>query len=616
MPKMFSVGVYDQQHLRNLSKRLRKVQTLLDEAARRATAIAANTGYNDTSEDFRFDDFPQARREIDALLKELSAKLSVNVREANSDAWDMANAKNDAMVDAMLDATGSKLDKKATRRWYNHNERARNAFNHRREQGMNLSTNVWRLDQFKQEMELALEMGLGRGKSAAELSREVRSFLKYPNKLFRRVRDEKGVLRLSRAAEAFHPGQGVYRSSYKNALRLTATENNMAYRSADSMRWKQIDFVLGIRISPSKTNHPVVDICDELKGDYPKDFVFTGWHPFCKCFAVPILAKQEDFIKYQQAIIEGKDVQEWEFDGEVKDVPKDFKGWVQENEERISRAKSLPYFIKNNREYFKEAVRVPGKPTPHDLAAVRHAARTQQQADEIRQRWADRYSIEAKAYFAHKRAWKHSEDYVLEKTEKRLLTGGKSRDCDVYRTIGGTEILVPKKLNRKNQKIKVADLVSKLESLPVELKALAKKIELLDYYNPDDPYWRKKYKNFKHSFATGGRGTIAFYRHDNLTAQDVSDYLLNTLAHENGHTFDHKDIVKGIRLIDKSLELDWQKAIISDKKVSGKLSPTEYGENAYTEDFAESCAMLIEKPEEFKKNFPGRYAILKRLLKL
>ena len=618
-PKQFSVGVYDRQHLRNLSARLRKVQALIDEAAAQATRIAVRTGYTDTTKDFRFDDFPQARREIDLLIGELASSLASNVREASSDAWGEANAKNDAMVDFMLASSGVEMSRKATRPWYNKNTRALNAFLHRQEEGMELSRNVWRLDDFKTELELALEMGLGRGKAAAELSRDVRSFLKHPDKLFRRVRDEKGNLRLSRAAADFHPGQGVYRSSYKNALRLTASETNMAYRSADSKRWQQIDFVLGQHIEPSK-NHPIYDICDELQGDYPKDFIFIGWHPFCKCFAVPKLPTVEEFLKYQQTILDGEDVSEWDWGGEVvEDVPGGFKSWVEENTDRISRAKSLPYFIKDNPDYAGLGDIAPqiAKPkTPQEIAAERHAARTQQQADDIRQRWADRYSIEAKAYFAHKRTWKHSEDYVLEKTEKRLLTGGKSRDCDVYRTIGGTEILVPKRLNRKNQKIKVADLVSKLEALPVELKALAKKIELLDYYNPADPYWRKKYKNFTHSFATGGSGTIAFYRCNTMTEQEVSDYLLNTLAHENGHTFDHKDKVKGNRLIDKSLEVDWQKAIISDKKVSGRLSPTDYGENAYTEDFAESCAMLIEKPEEFKKNFPGRFAILKRLLRL
>lgn len=123
------------------------------------------------------------------------------------------------------------------------------------------------------------------------------------------------------------------------------------YRSADNKRWGQIDFVLGQTIQPSKTNHPIADICDELKGDYPKDFVFTGWHPFCRCFAVPKMASPEKFIEYQQAILDGKDVSEWQWDGEVKDVPKNFKDWVKDNEEQISKAKSQPSFLKDNPKY-------------------------------------------------------------------------------------------------------------------------------------------------------------------------------------------------------------------------------------------------------------------------
>ena len=98
----------------------------------------------------------------------------------------------------------------------------------------------------------------------ADLSRDVRQYLKYHNKLFRRVRDKDGVLRLSKAAAAFHPGRGVYRSSYKNALRLTATENNIAYRTCDHLSWNALPFVLGqeIKTSNNHTLHgePFTDI--------------------------------------------------------------------------------------------------------------------------------------------------------------------------------------------------------------------------------------------------------------------------------------------------------------------------------------------------------------------
>ena len=103
------------------------------------------------------------------------------------------------------------------------------------------------------------------------------------------------------------PRQGVYRSSYKNALRLTATENNMAYRTADHERWNDLDFVIGMEIKLSG-NHPIEDICDEMCGVYPKTFKFVGWHPFCRCYAVPKLADEDEFIARQQALIDGEEL--------------------------------------------------------------------------------------------------------------------------------------------------------------------------------------------------------------------------------------------------------------------------------------------------------------------
>ena len=41
--------------------------------------------------------------------------------------------------------------------------------------------------------------------------------------------------------------RGVYRSSYNNARRLAATETNIAYRTADHLRWQQMDFVISLR---------------------------------------------------------------------------------------------------------------------------------------------------------------------------------------------------------------------------------------------------------------------------------------------------------------------------------------------------------------------------------
>ena len=230
------------------------------------------------------------------------------------------------------------------------------AFQQRKVNGLGLSDRVWNLtDRFKTELELALDVGIGEGRSAQQISRDVRGYLNQPDKLFRRVRDKHGNLKLSKAAAAYHPGQGVYRSSYKNALRMARTEVNMAYHAADYESWIDNPLVIGIEVILSN-NHtcngkPFVDICDYLKGKYPKAFKFTGWHPQCRCIAIPVTPSKDEVIEYVKAQIAGKDVSNWKFKGEVKDMPKTFTGWMKENAERVERMKSKPYFITDNEEW-------------------------------------------------------------------------------------------------------------------------------------------------------------------------------------------------------------------------------------------------------------------------
>lgn len=96
----------------------------------------------------------------------------------------------------------------------------------------------------------------------------------------------------------YTPGQGRYRSSYKNALRVAATETNQAYHTADYERWQKQDFVLGIEVHRSKSNKGPCKICDPMIGRYPKDYKFKRQHPWCICFAVPIMLEGNDCIDY------------------------------------------------------------------------------------------------------------------------------------------------------------------------------------------------------------------------------------------------------------------------------------------------------------------------------
>ena len=405
MPKKFTIGTYDKKHKENLAKRAKKVQQLYDAAVKRIAQAAAPSLFGaDEKKEFSFDDFPALKKEMDALMQDLGSSLQSNIEDGDEESWTLSNTKNDAMVDTIIGK--AKLPKKTLQEWKHPHLEALSAFIDRKEAGMNLSKRVWNLtQQFKGEMELALEMGMGQGKSAAELSRDIRKYLVYPDKLFRRVRDKSGVLRLSKAAAAFHPGRGVYRSSDKNALRMTATENNIADRTADHTRWNALPFVLGIEIHISN-NHPADDICDIFDGKrFPKDFKFTGWHPWCRCYAVSVLASQEEMDAYTRAIINGEDVSNWKFKGQIDKMPKEFNQWMKDNQQRIATAKSMPYFIKDN---FKDGdptkgLRWEGKTPDHEKipakskheiimenAAKRHAARTTEQIDDIKDAWRDR----------------------------------------------------------------------------------------------------------------------------------------------------------------------------------------------------------------------------------
>ena len=264
----------------------------------------------------------------------------------------------------IVGASVGKPSQEQYRRYFSNREDAREAFLARKQQGLSFSDRVWRYsDLYKHEIELGIDVGLRAGTSADELSRELRSYLKFPDKLFRRVRDERGALVLSKAAKAFHPGQGVYRSSYMNASRLAATETNIAYRTADYERIKDLDFVVGIEVHLS-SNHTCKggegvfrDICDELQGKNPKDFKFMGWHPHCRCYTTTILKTPAEIAADDERILRGEEPVDGESMNRVDDVPDAFKQWLGDNQERAATSYSVPYFLKDNMQYVPAELR-------------------------------------------------------------------------------------------------------------------------------------------------------------------------------------------------------------------------------------------------------------------
>lgn len=352
---MAEASKFDKKHIANLNRLAREIDALFSEIISEISRLGEQSGFTG-NKPFSFDDFPGLNLRIQKLFEKLHKGIYEAITKGNADAWDLSCAKNDSLVDAIT--LSSRLSKEQISQFKPRNLEALKAFQTRKIDGMGLSERVWKIvEGSKSDFELALDIALGDGRSAATLSRDVRTYLKEPKKLFRRVRDKHGNLVLSQRAKNYHPGKGVYRSSYKNAMRLSRSEVNIAYHTADHENWKSNDLVLGFEIILSN-NHPIPDICDELAGKYPKDFKFTGWHPQCRCVAIPITPKFEDFIKYEEAILAGEDVSNYQFKGRIKKAPQKFKVWCSENQERIKKMTSkgtLPYFLKDNEQFYKAA---------------------------------------------------------------------------------------------------------------------------------------------------------------------------------------------------------------------------------------------------------------------
>lgn len=363
--KAFSFQGFDAQHYKTTEQYAAAVDALFDRATKAIADAAAKGTYN-PDKPFSFDDYPSVKAYAQKIITGLANNITSVVTNGSRKQWLFACQKNDEFINSIIDT--SKVSKARLNKMQDRNLDAMKTFQGRKVDGMNLSERVWKYtQQFKAQIELGLDVGLGEGRSAQQLSRDLRQNLQDPDRLFRRVRDKRGNLQLSKAAKAFHPGIGVYRSSAKNAARLTRSEINMAYREADWMRWQQLDFVVGFEIKTSnrheewlrtvwnKSNKGKIEICDKMKGRYPKTFKFKGWHPQCMCFAIPILMDEETFDNQElsdlKSALRGEPYKKLQVKNAVTDVPDGFKDWVAENTSKQENWGSIPYFVRDN---FKE----------------------------------------------------------------------------------------------------------------------------------------------------------------------------------------------------------------------------------------------------------------------
>ncbi len=147
-------------------------------------------------------------------------------------------------------------------------------------QGLTLSERIWDLtDRTEKDLKRIIANGIAQGKSPYEITLQIEKYVS-PG-----VADELGI----------QSGPGIYRSPYKNAMRLARTETNRAYTQASSNFYQNKPWVSEVNITLSP-EHDEEDECDDLADDGPyspeeADGLIPA-HPHCMCLLTPVIAPE------------------------------------------------------------------------------------------------------------------------------------------------------------------------------------------------------------------------------------------------------------------------------------------------------------------------------------
>lgn len=290
--------------------------------------------------------------------------------------------------------------------------------------GLNLTQIIWNYcQQTKSEFEMAMSNtiadGIKKGSSAEEVGKSIRKYLNDPDMMYRRYHTikiqkngkKKDVVTWRRrriidgkvrfVEEPLEKvGMGVYRSARKNALRVARTEINAAYHKARNERWQNEPFVIGqyIHVSPQ---HNIDDICNDLEGRYPKDYVWISWHAQCICTSDPITIQGEEKKEFYKRLMAGEDMSNYVSPFAVLTMPEKYNQYIKDNSEAIVKAGmrgKLAWHLQDNTKYWVHLLSpsdrkklglkaVSSKELILAKAKERHALRTKEQVDKIQSRW-------------------------------------------------------------------------------------------------------------------------------------------------------------------------------------------------------------------------------------
>ncbi len=303
-----------------------QVQSIYDRIANKVATAIDGVGY-DGSAEFLFSDYPELKQTINGIVTGYTAQMNNLIYAGTTKEWKESNIMQDLLARKVLRAYDFEKGGDKYNRYFQQNTDALKAFQNRVDNGMNLSQRLWNQSQeLKKELEHTISTAIERGQSAVVLSKRISKYLTdYP-------------LLKSDYAEKYGKAVSCHNCQYAS-IRLARTEINMAYRKAEQLRWQQFDFVLGYEVKLSK-RHPAPDICDDLLGIYPKDFVFVGWHPNCMCYVVPIVMSDEEYYNNRQS------------SNNYMPLPSGLGSWIDKNCLRIltaSRNGTLQYWLRDNK---------------------------------------------------------------------------------------------------------------------------------------------------------------------------------------------------------------------------------------------------------------------------
>lgn len=664
---MAKIGIPNQKSkYKALNARLARyvvlVQQMYDAHNLEAAKLATSVNFEGIRP-FRFSDFPTTSKRLDDILTGWRKDLAAIIATGTAKEWGNSNLTQDMVADKALSYYYGKEHGRRKRKYYQTNSDALKAFQTRADNGMSLSQKIWDQSQnYKAELEAALSAGIQKGMSAVTLSKRVSKYLNDFDSLKKDYKERYG-----REVDCLNC---EYRS-----IRLARSEINMAYRTAEQERWKQFDFVIGYEIKLSHSHHermPHGDICDDLKGKYPKDFKWTGWHPNDMCYAVPILKTEDEFFADDDEPT----------DREVTDVPEQYKEWCQTNADRIIMAEkrgTLPYFIRENISVSRPVTKDYYAPiTQKDIdylvskrmISPEAAPILLSDAPQVAQRrlseivmpsvehsvygYADYYknNEEVKLLLSEiKRMEKHNEveraklisrlkdvcaeEYKKELDEWGVVEGLAFRKVEKNTMIVRAEVLRTSKGETVSTPVLYKDLVifrgnggieyaypigTRKEDLLFDASKADKIIRTMPQYlrsnvsrvsfvNEENPQDPFWKKEYgKDHVSAATDGKRITFWRPSRGQTDSS--FFGTMCHESGHIYDANHRLSTSVLWSECVEKDI--AIYPNSDIG---YPTPYAKKSLVEDFAESVRKYVYDPVAFRKDYPNRASFLDNVIK-